>query len=384
MTQSVRVNSGVGATLTNAGDNAALIIDGITLAANDRVLVYTQANAAHNGVYTVSNVGNATVAWVMTRSSDTDTYAPDDINALDAGDYFFVQQGDTGEGESYVMTLPVGPLIIGYNNLVFTQFSASKAYQAGDGLTLTGTTFSVNIDNTTTAIVADVVVVKSGANLVTPNIGNATGNSLTLDGNGAINTTTATATGNIVGGNVLTAGLISATGNVSGGNLSAGLGTVTLGNIVNANGNGVGNIGSASLYFDTVFAKATSAQYADLAEMYAADSHYETGTVLSMGGTHEVTLSNHANDQRVAGVVSANPAYIMNTTIQAQYPVALALAGRVPTNVIGPVRKGDMMVAAGNGRAQSCTAPAIGTVIGKSLEDFDGIHGTIEIIVGRL
>jgi hypothetical protein len=136
------VNAGVGATLTNAGANAAIQIDGISLSATNRVLVYNQANAAHNGVYTVTTVGNGSTPWVLTRATNENTYKPDSITGLGQGDYFFVQEGLTGAGESYVMTT-ANPIIIGTTNLTFTQFSASQVYSAGTGLTLTGTQFSI-------------------------------------------------------------------------------------------------------------------------------------------------------------------------------------------------------------------------------------------------
>ena len=78
------------------------------------------------------------------------------------------------------------------------------------------------------------------------------------------------------------------------------------------------------------------------------------------------------------------PSYLMNAALQAEHRAAVALTGRVPTRVIGPVAKGDMMVSAGNGQAQASASPAMGTVIGKAVEDFDGKSGTIEIAVGRL
>jgi hypothetical protein len=165
--------------------------------------------------------------------------------------------------------------------------------------------------------------------------------------------------------------------------LTVDTGTVTLGNIVNANGNGVGNIGSSSLYFNTVFAKATSAQYADLAEKYTADAEYAPGTVLEFGGEAEVTLSVEAGSTRVAGVVSTNPSYIMNAALEAEHVAMVALQGRVPCKVVGPVRKGDMMVAAGNGAAKVDNAARAGSIIGKALENFDGAEGTIEVVIGR-
>jgi hypothetical protein len=193
-----------------------------------------------------------------------------------------------------------------------------------------------------------------------------------------------TATGNITVGNVLTGGLISASGNITSGNLSVGTGTVTVGNIVNSNGNAVGNIGSSSTYFNQVFAQATTALYADLAEIYSADAEYSPGTVVSFGGNQEVTRSIVEGDNRVAGVISENPSYLMNSGLEAEHRAAVALTGRVPTLVIGPVAKGDMMISAGNGWARACATPAMGTVIGKALKNFDGDSGIIEIVVGRM
>jgi hypothetical protein len=118
--------------------------------------------------------------------------------------------------------------------------------------------------------------------------------------------------------------------------------------------------------------------------MYVADSDYEPGTVLIFGGNNEVSISTTDADNRVAGVVSTNPAHVMNSSVQGTHIVTLALAGRVPTCVIGPVTKGAMMISAGNGHAQACATPAVGTVIGKALEDFVGESGTIEIVVGKV
>ena len=872
LTQPVRINSGIGATLTNAGANATLTIDGVTLSNTNRVLVYTQANAVHNGVYVVSQAGNATTAWQLTRSTDTDVYGPKSTEELDVGDYFFVQSGSTGAGESYVMTAPEGTFIIGYNNLTFTQFSSSQVYTANTaaGLSLIGTVFNAKVDGVTTAFDGGGnISVKASANLTTPNIGVATGTSLSVTGNvtggnlltgglisatstitsganitggnvltgglvsatgtvtgssllgsvvsasanviggnvltgglisatssitsaanitganlftqgviSALSTITSasnitggniltgglvsatgnvtgnyilgngalltgvitsvaninngtsnvtvvssggnvtvgvggtsnvavfattgeyitgvlSASGNITGGNLLTAGLISATstitsaanitggnlltagiisatgnirggnvtasnyyyangiaivnytasttppaspttgwqwyntstdvlyeyitdgttpywvdisspafaggvvanvsiagsmlvnanasydigsssqtfrdvyaqnyygngaslsgiitsvgninngtsnvtvvssggnithnvagtsnigvwynaglsitgdltvtgnatltgnilgdrvqngttsidiqtaggnanvniggtgnlavfspgnlvmtgninpsanitydlgtstqrwkdiylanstiylgaaqitanatavtitnpaggatvlaggsgatavtgatvsvtGNITGGNLTVSTGTVTLGNIVNANGNGVGNIGSSSLYFNTIFGKATTAQYADLAENYLGDAAYVPGTVLDFDGEQEVTLSTRDSSKRVAGVVSTNPAHLMNSTLDGAHVTAVALAGRVPTQVTGKIAKGDLMVSAGNGRARAEANPSTGTVIGKALENFDGGEGTIEIVI---
>jgi len=175
----------------------------------------------------------------------------------------------------------------------------------------------------------------------------------------------------------------SASGLSLAGNITVGTGTITGGNIVNSNANGVGNIGSSTTYFNTVFAKATSAQYADLAEKYTADAEYAPGTVVVFGGTAEVTVDAVDGDRKVAGVVSTNPSYTMNSGLEAAHVATIALTGRVPCMVVGPVKKGDLMVAAGLGRARAEADPKVGSVIGKALEDFDGAEGTIEVVVGR-
>ena len=176
--------------------------------------------------------------------------------------------------------------------------------------------------------------------------------------------------------------VIASNGNIRANVNGATIATFWSGGINNGQGNGVGNIGTASSYFNTVFAQATSAQYADLAEMYAADASYAPGTVLSFGGANEVTQSNIDSDRRVAGVVSTNPSYIMNAGQVGDNVVAVALTGRVPTSVTGSVTKGDLMVSNGDGTARAEADPRVGTVIGKALADSEG-NTVIEVVVGR-
>jgi len=129
---------------------------------------------------------------------------------------------------------------------------------------------------------------------------------------------------------------------------------------------------------------ATTARYADLAENYRADAEIEAGTVVCFGGEAEVTTCNVDGCRKVAGIVSTNPAYLMNSDLQGEKVVALALQGRVPCKVTGKIRKGDMLVAAGNGHARAEEDPKLGQVIGKALENFDGESGVIEVVVGRM
>ena len=160
--------------------------------------------------------------------------------------------------------------------------------------------------------------------------------------------------------------------------------SISVAEIIKVGSNGVGNIGSASSTFNTIFAKATSAQYADLAEMYEADADYAPGTVLCFGGTREVTLCGQADSTRVAGVVSTNPSYLMNSGQTGEHVAAVALTGRVPCRVTGTIRKGDLIVSTGDGRGRSNNNARVGTVIGKALADFEGSDGVIEVVVGRV
>jgi hypothetical protein len=141
------------------------------------------------------------------------------------------------------------------------------------------------------------------------------------------------------------------------------------------------DLGSSSYKWNNVYGKATSAVYADLAEVYAADRDYEPGTVVEFGGTSEITEAT-AGSKRVAGVISTNPGYLMNSEASGDFMLPVALQGRVPCKVRGPVRKGDMMISAGDGYAIANDDPKLGQVIGKALEDIEG-DGIIEVVVGR-
>ena len=193
------------------------------------------------------------------------------------------------------------------------------------------------------------------------------------------------------GGNSITNG----TSNVvvaSGGNVSiavAGANVITIAStgIINNQANGVGNIGSSTGYFNTVFAKATSAQYADLAEMYVADQNYPAGTVVEFSGNFEITATTQTHSTRTAGIVSTSPSYLMNSTQEGEHVLPIALTGRVPCQVVGTIRKGDRLVSSGIpgvATALDKTLYEPGCIIGKALEDYDSINnGIIEVAVGR-
>ena len=155
--------------------------------------------------------------------------------------------------------------------------------------------------------------------------------------------------------------------------------------ITNLNADGVGNIGASGTAFNTIFAKATSAQYADVAERFASDVEMEPGTVVELGGSAEITNCVVELSENVFGVISTRAAYLMNSgagTDSTHPPIAMT--GRVPVRVIGTINKGDRLVSAGNGLARAAK-PGEATafnVIGRALvSKLESGKGMIEAIV---
>jgi hypothetical protein len=146
------------------------------------------------------------------------------------------------------------------------------------------------------------------------------------------------------------------------------------------------NPSTNTLTVPNITGNASSANYADLAEKYLADFAYEPGTVLVFGGTNEVTQSTVKGDRRVAGIVSTNPAHLMNAQLKGETVIDLALQGRVPCKVIGQVQKGDILVTSDiPGYAMVDNDPKIGTVIGKAVgTKLDNDKGVVEVVVGRV
>jgi hypothetical protein len=304
-------------------------------------------------------------------------------------------------------------------------FAVSNAATVGTTLSVTGNITGANL-NTGAQVVATGNV--TGGNIVTAGL---------ITAAGAI-----TSTANVTGGNLRTGGLVSATGNItsaanvagqffigngsqltglslgvsvtkfvngtsegnigdSGGNIAFSVGgtanvavlTTTGGvftglttpSIAKSGTNAVGNIGSASNFFNRVFATATTALYADVAERFAADEVMEPGTVVELGGSKEITRATNDLSEQVFGVISTNPAFMMNGGAgEDDTHPAVAMTGRVPVKVVGRVRKGDRLVSAGDGVARAAQ-PGEATafnVIGRSLVDkLTPESGTIEAIV---
>jgi hypothetical protein len=367
-------------TVVSSGGNVAVGVGGTA-----NVLVVANTGAVVSG--TISASGTVTVGNLSTAGTASAT------------------GNITGGNLSTAGTASATGNITGGNLITAGQVSATGAITGGSLSVSTGNITSGNLlisgaiidsaqlDIQTSTANANIVLTPNGTGNV--NIGrmSASGNitAVAFFGNGAgltslgAATTAGTVTTNAQP-NITSVGTLSSlavTANITGGNLSVSTGTITAGNIVNSNANGIGNIGSSTIYFNRIFATATTALYADLAEKFLADQLYGPGTVLVFGGEKEVTESTTDADYRVAGVVSTNPSYIMNSGLGGDYAVELALQGRVPCAVIGPVAKGDLIVSAPNGRARAVKSAAAGTIIGKSLENFNGEFGVVEIVVGR-
>ena len=262
----------------------------------------------------------------------------------------------------------------------------------GDSYTI-GNIVSGNLQANGVATVGSTLTVATGATVNTLTVnnsgtfgttlvsqGNATINALTVNASAVIGTSLqaiagiqATPIGNATASSgaftTLTASsTLGVTGAFTAYSTSTFSGNVNTNNIM-PTGNANANIGSTSLQFNTVFAKAASAQYADLAEKYLADATYEPGTVVVFGGSHEITVTEHFADNRVAGVVSTEPAYLMNSSSEG---LPVALRGKVPVKVVGSVAKGDLLVTSttpGYAVSLNFTKPEPYTVVAKSLED---------------
>ena len=212
--------SGVGATLTNSGTQAALVLDNVTMVAADRVLIANQTNQAHNGVYTVTNIGSASTNWVLTRATDADSYGPSDPDALGEGDAFFIKEGDTNAGHLDVMTTS-GTITFGTTNIVFSEVAETSIYSAGDGLTLTGTVFAAGAGTGVTVNANDIAI---GQDVGTS--ADVTFNTVTADLTGAV---TGNVTGNASTASALqTARNIALTGAVTGSTSFDGSGNVSI------------------------------------------------------------------------------------------------------------------------------------------------------------
>ena len=282
---------GVGATIT-ASSSGLLTIDGTVPVVSNRVLVKneTGANQPYNGIYTVTT-NSAGAPYVLTRATDFNQ------SAEIPGAFTFVEEGSTNVDSGWVCTTNA-PVVVGTTNITFTQFSSAGSYTANTaaGLSLIGSVFNAKVDNTTTAFDGSGnIVVKTGAIFTTPNIGAATGTSLSI-------------TGNVTGGNLLTAGLVSVTGNVAG-NYFIGNGSLLTGI---SGGGGTGNTITLGTPTDGSLSGNTVAYQGWTANTYVTDG---------LDDLNQVSLN-------IAGNTFVGNTYITSNVYSGPSPLSVSLTGR--------------------------------------------------------
>ena len=318
------------------------------------ILGGANVNATTHTGTTVSMSGNVTGGNIVTAGLISATG--------NVSGNFFLGNGSQLTGISVAASAAL--IENGTSNIKFTGSGGSATINIG------GIANVVVIDTTTLfANIANVQsIVKSSANAV-GNIGGTTNyfNQIFVD---RVNATTVSAAGNITGGNLVTSGTA---------------GILSVNSITHTGTNAVGNIGSSSSYFNQVFATATTALYADVAERFWADEVLEAGTVVELGGRAEITRSLEELSENVFGVISTRAAYLMNGGAgENDTHPPVAMTGRVPVKVVGIVHKGDRLVSAGAGIARAALAGEVTSfnVIGRSLVDKPTPEsGTIEAIV---
>ena len=288
-----------------------------------------------------------------------------------------VHDGTTGGGSNIAT--------VAYVSAQLSSLSANKINQNASNVTVTESFVNVAVNGTNVAAF-------SSQSLSTTGFLNTTGNIIcsVLDA-GSIECTGIVYANSTSQSTSTTTGALEVLGGVGiVGNLNVGDGTLAGGTHVfqgniNPFTSNTYTLGTNTLWWSLTYSKAVQAQYADLAENYTSDSDYTPGTVLVFDGEAEVTQSATSHDPRIAGVVSTNPAYLMNG---AESGIPVALQGRVPCRVLGPVSKGDRVVAshiAGVAQALDPQQYQPGCIIGKALQAIDSTDiSTIEVVVGRL
>jgi hypothetical protein len=376
----------VAATTVSASGNVnggnlitAALVQGATVSSSGNVV--TVGVAASGNISATANVqgGNGVFTTIVSAASHTGGLVS--VTGTVTGSQF----NGSGAGLS---SIP-GANVTGTLSIPTSSYAATVSSAAQPNITSVGTLTSLAVTgqvNAANGVAATTIAAQGWGVRVVAGSGDTQG--IIQFTNFAQNAQWATITSNAVNSLLLNATTTQATGSfVTPGTITVNSGAAATA-IINGAGNAVGNIGSSGTYFNRLFAQATTALYADLAEMYTTDAEYKPGTVMIFGGNQEVTISTTTHDYRVAGVVSTNPAHVMNSGLQGEFTVAVALTGRVPVSVIGNISAGDRVVTsnrAGVAEALDMTRYQPGVIIGKALQSHTGDQvGVIEVVVGRL
>jgi hypothetical protein len=363
------VGNGVASYLQTTG-SFDLIDTANVQTANTRILVKNEANAAWNGVYGWAN------ATTIVRTLDTDTYGTQP-NTLSLNDYFFTTNGNVNGGTAFVVNAPVGTITFGVSDITFAVFSQTTTYTANTsaGISLIGTVFNAKVDQNTTAFDGQGnIIVKAGANLTTPNIGAATGTSLSVTGtvtaDTAVNTGgTLSAAGTATVGNLATGGTVSATSTVTGGNLATG-GTVSAtGTIDSSNTITGGNLATGG----TVSASSNITGGNVLTSGLISSTGDVTGGNLITAGQVSATSDVHGGNLLTTGVVSATGTATVGNVATGGY---VSATGNVTGNYI--IGNGSQLtgVTASSANAETLTGTFIANnVVNSSLTSVGILNG---------
>jgi hypothetical protein len=362
-----------------------------------------------SGSATLTNLGSATLTATIAANSvalGTDTTG-NYVGTITGGTGIASSGATSGEGIAHTLSVDLSELtdmtaaMTGTDEFIVLDAGADRRKAANEiGLSIfsNDSGFTTNTGDITNVSVSGTGLSGGGASgsvTITSNATNANTGSTIVARDGSGNFSAGTITANLTGNASGSSG--SCTGNAA---------TATLASTVTITANNTANetvyltfvdgaTGTQGLETDTglsynpstnvLSTTASSARYADLAERYTSDSNYEAGTVLVFGGDEEVTESTQRLDKRIAGIVSTDPAYLMNSALENS--VAVGLQGRVPCKVVGEIRKGDLMVSSATpGHAEAWreeSNPPAGSVIGKALENKTGAGAdVIEVVVG--
>jgi hypothetical protein len=348
--------NGVGALLTTTG-SFNLIDTANVQTVGTRILVKNEGNAVYNGVYTWANATN------IIRSTDTDQYGPDSTEDLSLNDYFFVQGGTVNKGGAWVVSAPAGTITFGTSNITFSQFSSSQTYTANAdaGISLIGTQINAKVDQNTTAFDGGGnIVVKANANLTTPNIGAATGTSLSVTGN---------VTGNYILGN---------------GSQLTGI----LGSNVNMGTNSAGQLisNAVTLTTGTTVTNGIALLNQVLGKLVPpAPPNFPNSTAISLSGTSTYRM---ANITQVDNTPGANKAVVAGTSVATVLRVAtyatstVTNAGPGDAGTITAVRNG---IDVGNVTLNASASPSGNGTYGSNLvisNNFDYNSANANITAG--
>ena len=350
---------------------------------------------AYAAIQNLNTGGNASASFTAYNNTGT-SYIDVGVNSsnFNATSSGFVNNSLNTANAGYAYSYG-GDMVVGTWNNNGLHFITNAIQTAGDSMLIAGNgnvyiSGNLTVSGNTAFTYTTTNFVTESANVV---------QTAYLSGNASTNSGTITLTNNLIpnGTSVTLGSSGSPFGNIYGTLQTAAqtnitsVGTLTglTSGTILPSGNLTVNLGSTTAWFNNIYGNtfvgtSTSARYADLAENYQADRFYMPGTVVQFGGVAEVTQA-EVDTTRVAGVISTNPATLMNAALNGANVVAVALTGRVPCMVVGPVAKGDIMVSAGFGYARVNNTPAPGQAIGKALEDFvSQAKGVIEVVVGKI